>query len=76
MPCPARPTPPTPQVPELFQWLQKTGNVPLDDMRRTFNMGVGMIMVVEPSNVSKVQALCPEAWVLGEVVKGDGVKFV
>lgn len=27
------------------------GNVPLDDMRRTFNMGVGMIMVVDPKDV-------------------------
>ena len=35
----------------MFQWLMKTGNVPLDDMRRTFNMGVGMIMVVDPSKV-------------------------
>jgi phosphoribosylaminoimidazole (AIR) synthetase len=35
----------------MFQWLQKAGNVPLDDMRRTFNLGVGIIMVVDPSKV-------------------------
>ena len=63
-------------VPDLFQWLQKTGNVPIDDMRRTFNMGVGMIMVVDPKNVAAVQALAPDTWVLGKVVKGDGVRFV
>ncbi|GAX83520.1 hypothetical protein CEUSTIGMA_g10945.t1 [Chlamydomonas eustigma] len=64
------------EVPPLFQWLQKAGNVPLDDMRRTFNMGVGMIMVVHPSQVEAVQKIDPEIWLLGEVVKGDGVTFV
>ena len=33
-------------VPPLFQWLQRAGGVPQDDMLRTFNMGVGMILVV------------------------------
>jgi phosphoribosylaminoimidazole (AIR) synthetase len=45
-------------------------------MRRTFNMGVGMIMVVDPAHVPEVQKLAPEAWVLGEVVAGEGVKYV
>ena len=40
------------EVPPMFQWLQKAGNVPLDDMRRTFNMGVGIIMVVDPAQAS------------------------
>jgi len=64
------------EVPPLFQWLQKAGNVPIDDMRRTFNMGVGMIVVVDKSKVAEVQKLAPETFVLGEVVQGDGVKFV
>lgn len=64
------------QVPDLFQWLQATGNVPLDDMRRTFNMGVGMIIVVDPSTVDACKRVCPELFYLGEVVQGDGVKFV
>lgn len=64
------------EVPQLFQWLQKTGNVPLDDMRRTFNMGVGMILVVNKEQVADIQKLAPDSWVLGEVVEGDGVKFV
>lgn len=64
------------EIPPLFQWLQKAGNVPLDDMRRTFNMGVGMIMVVDPSQVSEVQQIDPEIWVLGHIVEGDGVTFV
>ncbi len=33
-------------VPPLFQWLQRSGGVPEDDMLRTFNMGIGLIVVV------------------------------
>mmetsp|Transcript_28119 Transcript_28119/g.83321 ORF Transcript_28119/g.83321 Transcript_28119/m.83321 type:complete len:393 (-) Transcript_28119:312-1490(-) len=64
------------EIPELFKWLMKTGNVPLEDMRRTFNMGVGIIMVVRPDQADAVMADAPGSWVLGKVVKGDGVKFV
>lgn len=39
------------QLPPLYQWLQKAGNIPTDDLRRTFNCGVGMIIVVDPSQV-------------------------
>ena len=35
-------------VPAVFQWLQRTGNVPADDMLRTFNMGIGLIVVSAP----------------------------
>ena len=35
-------------VPPLFAWLQAQGRVPLDDMLRTFNMGVGLIIVTAP----------------------------
>uniref|UniRef100_A0A6T8WWK2 Phosphoribosylformylglycinamidine cyclo-ligase n=1 Tax=Chlamydomonas leiostraca TaxID=1034604 RepID=A0A6T8WWK2_9CHLO len=63
-------------VPGMFQWLQQAGNVPTDDMRRTFNMGVGMICVVDKEQVAAAQAVCPELWPLGEVVQGDGVTYV
>src|SRR5919201_1666860 len=33
------------QVPPIFTWLQRSGNVPADDMMRTFNMGIGLIIV-------------------------------
>ena len=44
-------------VPPIFQWLQRTGDVPDDDMLRTFNMGIGLIVVCsatdEPSVLSE-----------------------
>ncbi|MGH2568194.1 MAG: AIR synthase-related protein, partial [Bacteroidota bacterium] len=42
--------------PALFTLIQKTGNVPEREMRRTFNLGVGMILVVSPSAADKVIA--------------------
>jgi len=38
-----------PALPPVFAWLQKAGNVPLDDLRRTFNCGIGMVLVVSKS---------------------------
>lgn len=54
----------------------EAGNVPLDDMRRTFNMGVGIIMVVPAEKADEVKAAAPGSWVLGKVVEGSGVTFV
>ncbi|MDQ2901077.1 MAG: AIR synthase-related protein, partial [Acidobacteriota bacterium] len=39
-------------VPPIFEILRKIGNIPLDDYRRTFNLGVGMILVVPESRVA------------------------
>ncbi|KAF5837749.1 phosphoribosylformylglycinamidine cyclo-ligase, partial [Dunaliella salina] len=63
------------QVPDLFQWVQKAGNVPIDNMRRTFNMGVGMIMVVDPADVDAALKEVPDAFPLGKVVKEVGVHY-
>jgi phosphoribosylformylglycinamidine cyclo-ligase len=42
-----------------------------DEMYRTFNMGVGMVLVVDPKNLQDVLDGC-DGYVIGEVVKGDG----
>ncbi|WBW72630.1 phosphoribosylamine-glycine ligase/phosphoribosylformylglycinamidine cyclo-ligase [Schizosaccharomyces osmophilus] len=41
------------KVPEVFKWLQRTGNVPVSDMARTFNMGIGMVVVVPSENAEE-----------------------
>jgi phosphoribosylaminoimidazole synthetase len=43
--------------PPVFEWLQSTGGVPEEDMRRTFNLGVGMILIVAPENADEVIAM-------------------
>jgi phosphoribosylformylglycinamidine cyclo-ligase len=64
------------QVPPLFQWLQRSGNVPLDDMLRTFNMGIGLILVTAAERAEQlIDELAArggrDARVIGEVVPGE-----
>lgn len=42
--------------PPVFQWLQQTGDVPEDDMRRTFNLGIGMALIVDAARTDAVIA--------------------
>lgn len=46
--------------PDIFKLIQKTGNVPEEDMRATFNLGIGLIIVVSREAVDKVEKLCNE----------------
>jgi phosphoribosylformylglycinamidine cyclo-ligase len=64
------------QVPPIFQWLQRTGNVPTTDMLRTFNMGIGLIIACENGDADRViETLAaagePAAVRLGRVVAGQ-----
>ncbi|MBL8543173.1 MAG: phosphoribosylformylglycinamidine cyclo-ligase [Hyphomonadaceae bacterium] len=42
------------QRPAVFAWLQTAGGVPEEDMRRTFNLGVGMILIADPARAGDV----------------------
>lgn len=59
------------QRPPVFKLIQKLGNVPEEDMRRTFNLGIGLIAVVAPENVKnmrlKAKELDEEVIVMGMV---------
>ena len=63
-------------VPSLFQLIQKEGNIPERDMYNTFNMGVGMSVIVDAADADRaVDILCDageDAWIMGEVVAGEG----
>jgi phosphoribosylformylglycinamidine cyclo-ligase len=43
-------------VSPIFQWLQRTGNVPDEDMLRTFNMGIGLIVVCDDATADRLIA--------------------
>jgi phosphoribosylformylglycinamidine cyclo-ligase len=67
-------------VPPLFAWLQQAGEVPDDDMLRTFNMGVGLIVVVgaedAPMVLRDLQAGNPGTAVIGTIeAGGEGVSY-
>ena len=42
------------RVPAIFEWLQQAGDVPSDDMLRTFNMGIGLILAVAANDAFSV----------------------
>ena len=59
----------------IFDLIKETGNIPTDHMFSTFNMGVGMVMIVSPEEADKtieiLKAQGEEAYVLGSVVDGE-----
>jgi phosphoribosylformylglycinamidine cyclo-ligase len=69
-------------VPPLFTWLQKAGNVPLDDMYRTFNMGIGLVVVCAAENEPAIAAALARggetsARRIGQIDSGgEGVRYV
>ena len=60
------------RTPPIFDVIQKAGNVPERDMFNTFNMGVGMCLIVDKEDVDTALSIVKDAYVLGELVKGDG----
>jgi phosphoribosylformylglycinamidine cyclo-ligase len=52
-------------VPPVFRWLARTGGVPVEEMLRAFNCGLGMVLVVADANADSAAALLTEA---GETV--------
>jgi len=59
-------------VSPIFQLIQQRGNVARGEMYRVFNMGIGMVVICSPENVSQLTQALPEAKVIGEVVKQRG----
>ncbi len=66
-------------VPPLFRLIQKGGDVTDDEMYRTFNMGIGMILVVSPGDLHEVEHSLERrgetSHVIGSVVSGAGVEY-
>ena len=63
------------QVLPIFELIAETGNIPERDMFNTFNMGVGMSIVVNKEDADKaleiLRANGEDAYILGEVVKSE-----
>jgi len=64
------------QIPNLFERLQLAGGVSLPEMFRTFNMGVGMVVIAAEAECTEVlaaaSAMGVRAWQLGVVTSGSG----
>lgn len=63
------------ELPAIFKLLQKTGQIQDEMMYNTYNMGVGMMLAVDPKDVDKtLNAITnsgEQAWVIGEAIQGD-----
>ncbi len=56
------------QWPEIFQRIQQAAAISDDEMRKTFNLGIGMVLAVAPENVAAVLQADPHAKRIGQVV--------
>ncbi len=60
------------QTPPIFAMLQSKGNIPEHDMFNTYNMGVGMAVIVSKETAdAAIAALDCGAYVMGEIISGD-----
>jgi phosphoribosylformylglycinamidine cyclo-ligase len=59
------------QMPEIFSWLQQNGNVETNEMYRTFNCGIGMVLCIAAVDVNQTLKLLhdagEEAFLLGSI---------
>ena len=44
------------ECPEIFNLIQSKGSVPIEDMRQSFNMGIGMVLIIQKSQISKAKS--------------------
>lgn len=63
------------QLPDVFQWLQENGNVEINEMYRTFNCGVGMVLITSADDAEGIIAMLEQnnetSWQLGVIESGD-----
>lgn len=63
------------EIPEIFKLIQKEGDISQRDMYNTFNMGIGMALIVSPDNVQEAIKILEQegekAFEIGEVIKGN-----
>ena len=59
-------------LPPLWKLIQSEGHIATDEMYRVFNMGIGMIIIVDKTKVAEVQKLIHEpTFIIGELVEGE-----
>ena len=66
--------------PEIFEWLQKEGNIDSHEMYRVLNCGVGMVVIISKESSSQaiehLSACGENAWLIGEVVHSKGEQVI
>lgn len=60
-------------VPPLFQLIADTGHVKREEMYRTMNMGIGMVLALSSQDAEETRRFLPESYTIGLVREGEGV---
>jgi phosphoribosylformylglycinamidine cyclo-ligase len=64
------------EVPEIFRVIQKRARISDREMHRTFNMGIGMAIVISKRDVKRAHSIIKKfklkSWTIGEIIKGSG----
>ena len=64
------------EVPPIFSWLQQLGEIEPAEMRRVFNMGVGLVLIVSSYYADAIRRMLLDqqlpCWQIGEVAAGTG----
>ncbi|MFU8834196.1 phosphoribosylformylglycinamidine cyclo-ligase [Roseovarius autotrophicus] len=67
------------ELPGVFRWLAATGGIAEAELLKTFNAGIGMVVVVDPAHASEIEVALAEAGEsiarIGKVVTGAGVRY-
>ncbi len=66
-------------LPPVFKWLSSIAHLEQDELLKTFNAGIGLVVVVEKSQVSEIKSLLEEhgetVYEIGHVTKGAGITY-
>ena len=66
-------------IPPIFSFLRELGQIDEEEMYAIFNMGIGMILIIDPKDVTVTMEILSEQGespvILGEVIAGEGVVF-
>ena len=67
-------------VHKVFTYMQEKGDVTEEEMYRTFNMGIGMIFIVDKkfkcSDIKKIEDLGTKVYEIGKVIEQEGIKLI
>ncbi len=59
------------KIPSIFMTMQEKGKIPFKEMYRTFNMGLGLVLIVAKQDVSRLKTLLKGSVIIGQVAKGN-----
>jgi phosphoribosylformylglycinamidine cyclo-ligase len=62
-------------VPEIFQFLQKTGAISNQEMQRVFNRGIGFVLILSAQEAEQLCRQNQHCYLIGEVIEGDSLEW-